>query len=297
MTLLPRTRLRTAGFLSSLALLLALCAPPPVTAQERGTNLPRVSPNAAVSQTIGVTDVRITYGRPSVRGRTIYGGLVPYDEVWRTGANEATTITFSDDVRIEGQPLEAGTYGLFTLPGRDTWSIIFNDEPNQWGAFNYDSSEDVLRVQVPPESASRSWEMMTFVFEAVTDTSGRAALYWADTKVPFTITVDTPSIIRKKAEKAAANAENWQQPFQYAAYALQNKVLLDEALPWVDRSIALEENFNNLALKAQLLAAQGSYRQAVSVGEEAVQKGETQDEPPNGLDQLKQQVSSWKAQM
>jgi len=167
-------------------LLLAFLAAP-ASAQERGNDEPRVSPNAAVSQTIGTTEVRITYGRPSVNDREIFGNLVSYDQVWRTGANEATTITVSADVQVEGEPLSAGTYSLFTIPGSDAWTLIFNSEANIWGT-NYDEANDVLRVQVEPESASMQ-EMMSFTFENVTDTSGTCVLHWADVRVPFTISV------------------------------------------------------------------------------------------------------------
>lgn len=146
----------------------------------------RASPNAAVMQTIGTTDVVITYGRPSVKGREIFGGLVPYNEVWRTGANEATTITFSDDVTIEGQPLAAGSYGLFTLPTESTWNVIFNNTAEQWGAFNYDSAEDALRVDVTP-GPGFGVEQLGFWFDEVTDSSAKAVLGWADLTVGFTI--------------------------------------------------------------------------------------------------------------
>jgi hypothetical protein len=170
-------------------LVLAATAALPALAQERGNEEARASPNAAVSQTIGTTEVRITYGRPSVNDRTIFAedGLVPYGEVWRTGANEATTISFSSDVMIEGESLSAGTYSLYTIPGPDSWTLIFNDIANQWGT-EYDESEDVLRVEVSPESASTQ-EMMTFVFTEVTDTAGTCVLHWADTRVPFEIEV------------------------------------------------------------------------------------------------------------
>lgn len=157
-----------------------------VQAQERANKKPRVSPNAAVSQTIGTTTVTITYGRPSVKGRQVFGGLEPYGEVWRTGANEATTITFSNDVLIEGEPLEAGTYGLFTVPGKEEWVVIFNNVPNQWGAFDYNSGEDALRVRVEPEQAPKMEQLM-FYFEDITQESGTAVVHWADVKVPFTI--------------------------------------------------------------------------------------------------------------
>jgi len=161
----------------------------PVTAQERGSDEARVSPNAAVSQTIGTTEVRITYGRPSVDGRTIFAedGLVPYGEVWRTGANEATTISFSDDVTVQGESLDADTYSIYTIPGPDAWTLIFNDVANQWGT-EYDEGEDVLRVEATPESGPQI-EMMMFYFENVDETSGTAVLHWNETRVPFDIQV------------------------------------------------------------------------------------------------------------
>ena len=157
----------------------------PAAAQDRGNEEARASPNAALSQTIGTTQVRLTYGRPQVNGRTIFGNLVPYDEVWRTGANEATTFSVSSDVTIEGTSLAAGTYSLYTIPGPDSWTIIFNNVANQWGT-QYDQSEDAVRVDVDPESAPQH-EMMTFVFEQVADTSGTCVLYWADVRVPFEV--------------------------------------------------------------------------------------------------------------
>jgi hypothetical protein len=184
----PTTYFRSLSIALSV-LLLVFAYTTPATAQERGNEEPRVSPNAAVSQTIGTTEVRITYGRPKVKGRTIFGGLVPYDEVWRTGANEATTFSVSSDVTIEGEPLSAGTYSLYTIPGPDSWTIIFNKVANQWGT-NYDQSEDALRVDVTPESAP-SREMTTFLFEDVTETSGTCVLHWAEVRVPFEIQVST----------------------------------------------------------------------------------------------------------
>lgn len=158
-----------------------------VVAQERGNEEPRVSPNASVSQTIGTTIVSISYSRPSVNDRDIFGGsLVPFDEVWRTGANESTTITFSDDVTVEGQELAAGTYSLYTIPGEDQWTIIFNEKIS-WGT-QYDKSQDVLQVDVAPMQADMM-EQMIFYFTDVTQTSGTVVLRWDDVKVPFTISV------------------------------------------------------------------------------------------------------------
>lgn len=155
-------------------------------AQERGNEKPRVSPNASVSQTIGTTEVSITYGRPSVNDREIFGGLVPFGQVWRTGANESTAITFSNDVLIEGQKLKAGTYSLYTLPQKEEWAIIFNSKLS-WGT-EYDKSKDVLRVTVKPEEGHFVSQFMIY-FQNVTDTSAECVLHWDKTKVPFTIKV------------------------------------------------------------------------------------------------------------
>jgi hypothetical protein len=179
--------IRRSLYIGLSLLLLTLVFTAPAAAQERGNDEARVSPNAAVSQTIGTTEVRITYGRPQVKGREIFGGLVSYNEVWRTGANEATTFSVSSDVTIEGEPLSAGTYSLYTIPGPEAWTIIFNNVADQWGT-NYDDSEDALRVEVTPESASAR-EMMTFLFEEVTAEQGTCVLHWAETRVPFEIQV------------------------------------------------------------------------------------------------------------
>lgn len=153
---------------------------------QRGADKARVSPNASVSQTIGVTEVTVSYGRPGVKGRTIWGELVPYGEVWRTGANEATTISFSKDVTIEGEPLPAGTYALFTIPKEGEWTIVFSKNAQQWGAFDYDAKQDALRVKVKPQPASPQ-EWMSFSFEDLSANGAAAVLRWEKLAVPFKI--------------------------------------------------------------------------------------------------------------
>lgn len=155
-------------------------------AQERGNEEPRVSPNASVSQMIGTTEVSITYGRPAVKDREIFGALVAFDSWWRTGANESTAITFSDDVQVEGEELEAGTYSLYTIPGEEEWTIIINKKLS-WGT-QYDKAEDVLRVDVEPTEGQHMEQFMIY-FENVTDSSADCVIHWAETKVPFTISV------------------------------------------------------------------------------------------------------------
>lgn len=153
-------------------------------AQERTTDRVWASPNASVSQTIGLTVVSLTYGRPSVRDREIFGGLVPFNQVWRTGANEATAITFSGDVLIEGEHVEEGTYSLYTIPGEDSWTIIINEKLS-WGT-QYDADEDVLRVDVDAEE-SHFLERMMIYFENLSEESGDLIIHWANTKVAVQI--------------------------------------------------------------------------------------------------------------
>lgn len=143
----------------------------------------RVSPPAQDSAMVGNTKVIIDYSRPSVKGREIYGSLIPYNEVWRTGANEATTFEVDKDVLIEGQPLPAGKYALFTIPGEEEWTIIFNKTAEQWGAYEYDQEQDALRVQVKPKPAPEQTEMLTYTI----DENGEVSLLWADTEVNFTV--------------------------------------------------------------------------------------------------------------
>lgn len=276
--------------------LLALALALPAMAQERDSTMPRISPNASVSQTLGLTEVTILYSRPSVRGREIFGGLVPLGEVWRTGANEATAITFSTDVLVEGRPLAAGTYALFTLPDEGRWAVIFNQAPGQWGAFGYDESHDVLRVEVEPEAAPFT-ETMAFTFEDFAQEDGRdrmaAALRWAETRVPITIEAATDEIVRERAAQAMASG-GWEAPYRYAAYALHENRQLEDALGWTEASIAAEERFENVALRARLLAARGETAEAVSAAERALELGEATSPPPAALDGLRQDLEAWR---
>lgn len=172
----------------SLCFLLAGLIIQPATAQDRGSDEARVSPNAEVSQTIGTTEILVTYGRPGVRDRDIFGGLVAYGQVWRTGANESTAIVFSDDIMIEGEEVSAGTYSLYTIPGEDEWTIIINEKLS-WGT-QYDESMDYVRVTTEPEESFNVEQMMIY-FEDVSENEGELVIHWDDTKVPVTISTES----------------------------------------------------------------------------------------------------------
>lgn len=145
------------------------------------------SPPATATAKIGAADVTIKYSSPSVKGRKVWGELVPYGQVWRTGANEATTITFSKDVTVEGQPLKAGTYALFTIPTEKEWTIVFNKTAKQWGAFKYEQAQDALRVKVKPAKSTAMNERMKIDVTAKGKNAGVVTIMWENVAVPFNV--------------------------------------------------------------------------------------------------------------
>ncbi|MCS7312760.1 MAG: DUF2911 domain-containing protein [Acidobacteria bacterium] len=273
--------------------------------QAQPLEFPRVSPKATVSQTIGLTTITITYGRPAVRGRTIWGDLVPYGQVWRTGANEATTIEFTDDVLVEGHRLPAGKYSMFTIPGEKEWTLIFNREWNLWGAFTYDQVKDkeVLRIQVRPQPAEYT-EWLQFSFEDMTPASlqappntTRVVLHWERIRVGFTVQVEPQTTHAKvlaqcRSAIASLKADDWQTPARCANYCLQNDVGTDVVPQWIEKSIAIQENASNLGLKARWLARNGQISTAIQVAERAIQLGKARNQDVSALEKL---VAEWKA--
>lgn len=253
-------------------------------------DLPRLSPNAWVSQMVGVTKISITYSRPGVKGREIWGKLVPYGEVWRSGANENTTITFSTPVKIDGHDLAAGTYGFQTIPGESDWTIIFSKDANEWGAFSYKKEDDALRVQAKPQPAEPI-ERLAYEFDDVTDTSAKVVLHWEKLKVSFSVEADTAKLLVSKA-----NAADPRVQVQAAAWCIQNNACLDDAGRWIDASIAKEETYSNLRAKALLLAKKKDTKGAVAYGEKALAAAKTakQPPPPQQVKDLEGMVADWK---
>jgi hypothetical protein len=175
-------------FYSSIFLLISFVLFTNSTEAQNNKQELRISPKAEVMQTVGFTDIRIAYSRPGIKGRTIWGKLVPYDAVWRAGANEATKITFSTDVTVEGKKLKKGSYSLFAIPGKNEWTLIFNKVADQWGAFEYNESDDALRVKVKTEKAI--WqEWLSYTINKASDTSAVIRLEWEKIKVPFKVEV------------------------------------------------------------------------------------------------------------
>ncbi len=244
-----------------LVLVLSLVAALPALAQ---LEIPNLSQSASVTQTIGTTDITVAYHRPGVKGRAIWGGLVPYDAPWRMGANQATTIEFSDPVMVEGKEVPAGKYSFFAIPGRDSWTFIINKDPNQWGAYGYDAAKDQVRVQARPVSAPHS-EWMRFTIDPVTPSSAVVTMNWEKLAVPLNITVDVPKLVWSDIDQAIVGT--WDRA---AAFALESGQRLDEGLRWSDQSIARGETTFNLWTKARLLQKLGRAKEAVPVMEKSL---------------------------
>lgn len=261
---------RTAAAVALLTLVV-LAAGRAAEAQSPPLTLPQPSQAASVSQTVGLTGITITYHRPRVQGREIWGKLVPYGEIWRAGANENTTIEFSTPVEVDGHPLAAGRYGFHTLPSAGTWQLIFSAVDSNWGSFAYDAKEDVLRIEVKPEAAPFE-EALAYSFDDATARETTIALRWEKLRVPFKVTVDTPEIVYQSLKRELRGLPQffWQPWNQAATTLLTSKVHLDDAMVWVDKSIAIQKNFANTFTKARLLGEKGDAAGAKKLMDEAL---------------------------
>jgi tetratricopeptide (TPR) repeat protein len=236
--------------------------------------LPDVSQAAEVKQRIALTDIKIKYHRPLVNGRKIWGGLVPYGKVWRAGANENTTIEFSDPVSVEGKPLDKGTYGLHMIPNPDSWTVIFSKTNTGWGSYSYDQKDDALRVNVKPKPLDQSEEALEYEFENLKPDSTAVTLKWEKLGVPFTVsTNDAEQTLQNiRGQMKGAGQFAWQAPDQAAQFCLTRKINLDEALRWADLSIQNEERFENLSTKADILKALNRPDEAKKIWDQALEK-------------------------
>jgi tetratricopeptide (TPR) repeat protein len=227
-----------------------------VHAQSFVLDLPRPSQHAVVTQRIGITDVTINYHRPMVNKRKVWGGLVPYGQVWRAGANENTIVEFTDAVTIEDKPLAKGAYGLHMIPGENEWTVIFSKNSTSWGSFTYDQAEDALRVTVKPQ-ASEFHEALTYDFDDVKPDSTLVTLRWEKVAVPFKVGVNTHEIVEQSLHHQLRGLAQytWEGWDDAANYLLQEKIDLDEALNYSDKSIQNEARYDNFMTKAQVLDA------------------------------------------
>lgn len=263
-------------FFLTLVACFSLSRVPQIQAQEM-LKLPQSSPKSVLTQTIGISEVTVTYFRPGVKGRKVFGALVPHGKLWRTGANNATTINFPDDVMIDGHSLAAGAYSIFSVPGPESWYIIFNRDTTIWGTEGYQESADLLRVTVQPKEHEFT-ETMTFTFSDIGMNSAKLNLMWENVKVSIPIEVEVERTVLREIQKALASAspDNWQIYAQAANYYVQQNKNHQLALEWINKSLSIKESYYNNWVKARLLAQKTEYKEALSLAKKTMRLGETE---------------------
>lgn len=258
--------------LPCMLLIAALCV-----AQSTQLDLPRQSQKAILIQRIGITDVKIVYHRPLANGRKVWGGLVPYGQVWRAGANENTTITFPSDVTIEGKPLAAGTYGLHMIPNENEWTIIFSKMNSAWGSFSYKEDEDALRVNVKPQPAEMR-NALTYDFDQLQPDSAVVVMSWDKVAVPFKVGVDVNKVVEASLHNQLRGLSQytWDGWDDAATYLVDNKMDLNEALTYEKKSIQNEDRFENEMTLSKILTGLGQTAEAQQAKDKALAKGSAQ---------------------
>jgi len=260
--------------LRSFVLVLVLSAVPSLSfAQSFVLDLPRPSQHAVVTQRIGVTDITISYHRPLVNGRKVWGGLVPYGQPWRAGANENTTITFTTPVSVEGQTLAAGTYGLHMIPNENQWIVAFSKMNTAWGSFSYNQAEDALRVTVKP-ATSDFHDALTYDFDDLKADSAVVTLRWERLAVPVKVSVNVHEAVEESLQKQLRGISQytWEAWDDAANYWLGEKTNYDEALKDAGESIRVEERYDNLMTKSRVLDAMGRTDEATTARNQALAK-------------------------
>lgn len=242
----------------------ALAQAPPLT-------LPQPSQAATVAQRIGLTDITVRYHRPGVKKRAVWGDLVPYDQVWRAGANENTVIEFSTPVTVGGQPVAAGAYGLHVIPTTSSWTVILSRDSRAWGSFFYDQGKDALRVTATPQPAAFT-EDLVYTFDEPTTTGVTLTLRWEKVALPIAIGVDTPAVVSDSLEEQLRGLPGffWQSFAQAAAWSVRNDANLDRASAWADRAVAMARNYQTLRAKALVLEKRGDAAAAAPLRAEAL---------------------------
>lgn len=256
--------------------------------------LPEPSPQATISHEIGISSVTLSFHRPGVKGRTIWGRLVPWNEIWRLGANEATTIELSHRAMIEGHVVEAGKYALFAIPGQKKWTLILNSRSEQWGAYFHDPARDVLRFEVTP-SAVPFEEWMAFEIDPVSEDTLEVAMQWERVRVPFRVRFEVKKMVWAQIDGVLADPSRatWDDYHTAARYALTTGERLDEAMKWIDRSMQKEESFWNYELKARLLHARGERAEALALMDRAITAAAGKA-PKEYVEGLRNTVTEWK---
>jgi Protein of unknown function (DUF2911) len=272
------------------AFLVSFCALVPARADIK---LPQPSPGASVKTAVGTTDVTIDYHRPGVKGRKVWGELVPFGQVWRLGANDATTITFGDPVKVQGRDVPAGTYALFAIPGADRWTLILNKQAKQWGAYFYKAEEDLLRFDVQPQTGPFT-EWMAFQITPAGNGKAVVEMAWETLRVPFTVETDADAQTWKSIDDTLAGTPKWDDYQTAAHWALDKNQRLDDAMTWIDKAMALKESFWNYETKARLLQKAGKTEEALVHLDKAIALAAPGGAPKEYVAGLEKVKGEWK---
>ncbi|MCB0611437.1 MAG: DUF2911 domain-containing protein [Lewinellaceae bacterium] len=266
--------------------------------------LPRKSPVAKTANTIGYTEIEIVYSSPAVKGRTVWGDIVPYDQVWRAGANEATTISFSTDLMIEGANLPKGKYAFFLIPQEgDTWTAVFNKTADQWGAYQYDESQDALRIPVGVKTLSNPEERLTYSIVEQDLDLGYIRFGWESKVVYLRFQTDLLNTVKQKIDEAIAKApaeDHWKVYSQAADFLADSDRYTDWALNFANQSTELFDHSSNWWTKARLEAKKGDYKAAVESAAKAAEVGKANAEDKfyaGSKERIEQTVSEWKTKL
>ncbi len=268
--------------------------------------LPRKSPRASVSYTIGLTDITIRYSSPAVNERAIWGALVPYNQIWRAGANEATTIEVSTDIRVEGKPLPKGIYTFFLIPQEgNTWTAVFNRSTEQWGAYSYDESQDALRTPVKVKTSDYSEERLSYHLSDAGMGKGYIRMWWEKRQVLIFMETDVIEQVLDDMEVSISDAaadRKWELYTQAADFLITSgdEKYLDKALQYANLSTGLISHSWNWWVKAQVLAKKGEYRQAVNSANKSIAAGKSNTSDSfyaNAKGQIEHAISEWKSKI
>lgn len=249
-------------------------------AQAPKINFPDASPAVSLTQRVGLTDFQINYNRPGAKDRKVYGGLVPFDHVWRTGANTATKLSFNTPVKLNGTEIPAGTYELFTIPGSTQWTVIIHKNMSQWGVYAYDPKNDVARFQVVPVTLAEHVETLDISLNDIRDESATLNIAWEKTRVPVAVTLDVKSTLVPQIEAIMA-AGGEKLPYARAAmYYLENNLDLAKAAAWMDTAIAAQPDaFYLVYRKALILEKMGDKAGAIATAQKSLESAQKAPSP------------------